>query len=332
MRRGEITGQILNVTKADIGMPMRSMTNMAKKEERKQRTNMDDVINVDTNNPQQIDHNFKYFDPSTTQFSNETGSDNILGDISSPPTHQQLNQHLSSLIVDRFSDGDIQNIAQFNTEYINSMSINIFNSIAKNTYVNFCVFPIGVLATIIANDPNINQVMSFINTSEIFHQIKIVDNQNKINSRSSVIMNMTSKYSTNNFLHYEDNENSIVELSFINSKFSIGFICSKHDNNVLLSNKLFSVYVSNLKHTKTNVYCPSFGVSNNLNLTKILSSSGYLPNNNAKYTQTIFLKLMNNILIKTSNMQSHIDLSDSFLFYIRYVPNNIILYLGRYGF
>jgi hypothetical protein len=125
----------------------------------------------------------------------------------------------------------------------------------------------------------------------------------------------------------------------INKKFNIGFIQDKHNNNVILSSRILSVYVANLKHTKINIYKPSFTVSNNLNLTQILTSLGYLQNdsihhknNTSKYTQIIHFNLVNNIFVKTSNVQQILDLSERFLFYIRYIPNNIILYIGRYGF
>lgn len=328
MRRGEITGQIFDVSKTDVGMPFRSMIT-AKRGERKNRSTMDDIINVDVVEQSTTrEPNFEYFDPSMTSYSKETCEDsnpiNVISNYKNPMMMRPIK--------DRFTDGDIQNIAAYNTDYINTLSLGIYNDIAKNTYVNFCVFPIGILATLIANDPNIKKVLSIINTTEIFHQIRSDSSQNQIVSRTSVITDISSQSVTNTFLCYEDNDNNIIEFPLQNKNFAIGFLCNKHGENMILTNKIFSVYVSNLKHTKMNIYCPSFSISNKLKLNKTLSSLGYTPNNNFSYVQTLLLKLNNNIFVKTAHNQQPVDLSELFMFYIRYIPNNIILYLGRHGF
>lgn len=361
MRRGEITGHFFDMTKEDVGMPFRSMTE-SKRAERKNRSVMDELVN---DNMEQEVMNFEYFDPSTTPYAHDAGyqptryaekdprlaldvectqtmrrpyvpmsftdTANSRIDFDSEMRNPKIKPRMSNrnLTANEF-DRNLQNISSYNSEYINNIALNIFQEIAKQTYINFCTFPLGILSTFIENDQNIKKIMSVVNTKEIFHEIRIHGAQNAIISRSSVILNLNSSVIARTFSHYEDNENHMVEIPMNNANFALGFICNKNGRDILLTQKLFTGYTMNLKKSNRNVYCPAFKITNRLNMTNILASMGYV-RNNANYMQTIYLESPNNIFIKKSSVGDPIDMSDNFIFYIRYVPNNIILFLGRHG-
>lgn len=330
MRRGEITGNFFDITKADIGMPFRSVT-VSKKSDRKNISVMDDILDPDT--LQEPTTSFEYYDPSLTSFAHDVITPlSINNDTRLELDRERINynQKLQPHHTDRFSDGSLQNISSYNTDYINNISFNIYNEIARKTYVNFCAFPIGIMATFVKNDQNIKKIMTIINTDEMFHQLKIQHFDWIISSRASIILNIQPTKVANLFSHYEDNENHIVEIPMNNPSFAVGFLCNKNGNDIYFTQKLFSEYVMNLKRSNINVYCPAFKITNKLELNSILSSLNYI-NNNVKYTQTIYFESQNNIYIKKTSVREPIDLSDNFIFYIRYVPNNIILFIGRHG-
>lgn len=356
MRRGEITGHFFDITKEDVGMPFRSVT-VSKKSERKNISVMDDILDADTQ--QESTTPFEYYDPSSTSFARDaTAQISVNRDTIDPrleldrerikynPTRGGINGRRINEIdmdtnmrnpklrqrqTDRFSDGSLQNISSYNTDYINNISFNIYNEIARKTCVNFCTFPIGIMATFVENDQNIKKIMTIINTNEMFHQLKIHHVERMISSRASIILNIQPSKITSVFSHYEDNENHIVEIPMNDPSFAVGFLCNKNGNDICFTQKLFSEYVMNLKRSNVNVYCPAFKITNKLGLNRILSTMGYINNNDVTYTQTIYFESQNNIYIKKTSIREPIDLSDNFIFYIRYVPNNIVLFIGRHG-
>lgn len=357
MRRGEITGNFFDITKADIGMPFRSVT-VSKKNERRNISVMDDVLDPDIQ--QESSTSFEYYDPSSTSFARDaTAQISVSRDTIDPRLEfdrerinynqskksgmdgrrindidmdtNMRNPKLRQRQTDRFSDGSLQNISSYNTDYINNISFNIYNEIARKTCVNFCTFPIGIMATLVENDQNIKKIMSIINTNEIFHQLRIQHANQIITSRASIILNIQPSKVTSVFSHYEDNENHIVEIPMNNPSFAVGFLCNKNGNEICFTQKLFSEYVMNLKRSSVNVYCPSFKITNKLGLNHILSSMGYINNNDIAYAQTIYFESQNNIYIRKTSIRDPVDLSDNFIFYIRYIPNNIVLFIGRHG-
>ena len=350
MRRGEITGQFFNTSNEDFGMPFRS-TYLTKKNERRNISTMDDIFN----DKQESTKSFDYYDPSMTTYACGTSENSmnkkpiddprLLMDIEhvQNKTHNNMNRYVNidtyirtpklrqPTNIDRFTDGSLQNINTSNTDYINTMSFNIFNEIADKTYVNFCVFPIGIMSSLVENDPNIKKIISLINTNEIFYQLKINNMEKTIISRTSIIPHINTSDVTNTFTHYKDNDNHIIEIPMADMKFAVGFVSNKHGNNVQINQKLFYEYVLNLKHSKTNVYCPSFKITNKLGLNNTLSKLGYINNNNVIYSQTILFNFQNNLYIKKSSVTEQVDLTNNFIFYVRFVPNNILLYIGRCG-
>lgn len=329
MRRGEITGQTFDFTKENIGMPFRSTSIMRKKEVKSQSV----IDNMLSSQEEQTSdqHNFQYFDPNSSLYATDVSTTEQINPLIVDDRIDFDRKHRNNILpsIERISEANIQNMNSQTSDYLNVISCNIFNDIAKQTIINFCICPIGGLSNLIKNDPNINKIMSFINCGEIFHQSKIVNNT--IISRASIQYNNSPKILTSNFTHYEDNMNNVIEFPFINKAFSIGFICNKQGEMPLLTLKNLNGYIANLKHSKNNIYCPSFKVSNQINLNPTLSRMGYIKDNSLNYLQTIYFEITNNIYVKTTTMSNTINLSDNFIFYIRYVPNNIILFIGRHG-
>lgn len=319
MRRGELTGQLYDVSTVGIGMPIRSIA-VTKKNERKNITPIDDVFVVDDlmDNPTYTGMTQL---PDSTMDINEYNTSRLnTNKIEFSRTNPQL--------LDRQISSSLQNISAHNTEYINSMSINLYNAIAIKTQSNFCTSPISILSLIVKNDPNINKILSVINTSEIFNEMKML-HHNEFVSRSSVITKLNPIKISKTFTHYEDNENNVIELPMTNSNFNIGFICSKKHNMCKLTPKLLSEYILGLKRSNANVYCPSFRVTNKIELNRVLSSMQLIQNNNVKYSQVTYFESRINAYIKGSTLTEPIDLTENFIFYVRYIPNNVILFIGR---
>lgn len=301
MKRGEITGHFFNTARSEVGMPLRPQST-TRREERKAITKFDDDM-------EQADSSLASFDP-----------------FNIPNEHLIERKHKTNPTQDRFVPSGLKNISYYDTDYINTLSFNIYNELIKNTISNFCIFPVGILSSFI-KDPTIDQILSTITTQEIFFQTQL---QHKIvNSRSAVSINVPQKLIINKFTYYEDNENQIVEYPLNDEKFAIGFICNKNDNEIELTDKLYTGYMSNLKRTKINIYCPPFVIKNKINLNETLLSLDYIASDNIRYLQTIYLNSHQNIFIKTTTSQNQIDVSNNFVFYIRYVPNNVILFIGR---
>jgi hypothetical protein len=331
MHRGEITGQFYDVPKIDIGMPFRSNT-LTKKNDRKNISPMDDLL-LPENNDKPC-KTFEYYDPSVTEYAKDaTIQPQITFDsrLEFDRTFRTTNGANGNTTK---SVNHIQNISTYNTEYINNISINIYNKMCEMTPTNFCIFPLGIMSSLIENDPNIKKILSIINTNEIYHQLKILYNERTFLSRASIILAFNTEKINNTFSHYEDNENNLIEIPMNNPNFAIGFLRNKFNNNINLTLKLFMEYVLNLKHSNINVYCPSFQITNKLKLNNVLNSLKYIhPNSHDKisYFQIIHLAFQNSIYIKKSTICKPVDLSENFIFYIRYVPNNIILFIGQYN-
>lgn len=337
MRRGEITGTFFDVTKEDMGMPIRSIT-VLKRNERKNISPMDNIVSVEDRNMDGTttheQFSFDYFDPSTTHYSGDTtvetkGKQKM--NFDDPRLDFDVNHRSMPSTRNERSIDTIQNISSLNIDFINTLSCKIFDNIANNTCVNFCVFPIGIMATLIENDQNIKKILSIINTSEIFHQIKTDPKNRTIFSRMSMIISLQTSKLINSFGYYDDNENHVVDFPLNDPNFAIGFISNKKGNTPNISHKIFTGYTMNLKHAKVNIYCPAFKISNRLNLNNTLKEMEYISNNSTNYLQTVYLESKNNIYIKSTTMQETFDLSENFIFYVRYIPNNVILFLGRNG-
>jgi len=315
MNRGELTGQLFGLTKLDVGMPFRS-EHVSKRNERKNYSSLDDDVNINQlrDNPEpENDVKFHYFDPSMSSIG------------------QSEFQPLTTGREAKFNEIDergIQNINSVNSDYINAIAFNIYNGFSKLTSNDFCVFPIGIMRSLIEKDASINKILAQINNTEMFHQIR--GGQNSIISRTSSIISIDTSYIKNKINYYEDNDNMVIEFPMNNTNFAFGIICDRDKGSINLNSKLFSSYMMNIKKTHVNVYIPQFKISNKLNATGILKSLGYIREGQTQYIQSLHFELPNNIYIKNTLGRPLINLENNFIYYIRYVPNNVILFIGRH--
>ena len=352
MNIGEITGSFFGLSKEDIGMPFRPETN-TKRNERKNISLIDELVGIHNTGEEQT-ASFKYYDPTLASFENTNFNNapvakrgfensrldfdvlckknpmlNVLDNrnFSQQPMEQENNPELDNMF-----ENKLQNINSSDSDYLNRLSCNMFENISNNSYSNFSIFPIGILSTLIQNDPNIEQIMKKINTSEINHTFRSFPNEKIIMSRLSMIINLNSKSLTSTYGLYGDNDNIIVDFPLRNPEFAIGFIKNKTQYGSQLTPKIFNEYMMNLKRIKSNIYCPSFKIANKLNMNKTLASLSIIKKTNISYMQTICVESSNNIIIKNTsfnNIDNSIDLSENFIFYVRFVPNNLILILGK---
>jgi hypothetical protein len=331
MNRGELTGEMFGTQKVAIGMPVRSQFT-SKRQERKNLSVLDDTIDINLTRGSQTSDtpaSFHYFDPAMTsqsisEFDNGPQSLTQHRDIDQMPPPAIAN----SIQFNELQEGQLQNIHSINADYINTMAFDIYNEFCKSTNHDFCVFPIGIMRNLIERDMSINKIMSIINNSEMFHQTRV--NGNKIVSRATAQLSLDTQTVKNKLGYYEDNDNMVVEFPMNNSSFAFGIICDRDKGLINLSSKLFSSYMMNLRKQNINVFVPAFKMPNTLNATRVLKNLGHIRSDRVHYLQTLFFEFQNAVYIKNSMGRPIINLSEHIIYYIRYVPNNVLLFIGRH--
>lgn len=343
MNRGELTGEMIGAQKVALGMPVRSQFT-SKRQERKNLSVLDDTIDINLTRGSQTSDtpaSFHYFDPamssqSISEFDNGPQSLTQHRDIDQMPPPQaswaggsiQTSAIADSMQFNEQMEGQLQNIHSINADYINTMAFDIYNEFCKSTNRDFCVFPIGIMRNLIERDMSINKVMSIINNSEMFHQTRT--NGNKIISRATAQLSLDTQIVKNKLGYYEDNDNMVVEFPMNNPSFAFGIICDRDKGLINLSSKLFSSYMMNLRRQNINVFVPAFKMPNTLNATGILKNLGHIRSDRIHYLQTLFFEFQNAVYIKNSMGRPVINLSEHIIYYIRYVPNNVLLFIGRH--
>lgn len=336
MNRGELTGELFGITKLDVGMPMRSQYT-TKKLERSNPSILDDTIDINfaRNSEQSAEPvSFRYYDPYASQ-----GGSQFQPVNQSQYSQRQIQPRIRVEHNDRLRDDEkmrhnescecqIQNIDNVNSEYINSIAFDIYNEFCKATNHDFCVFPIGIMRNLIERDMSLNKILTQLNNSEIFHQSK--SSVNSLISRVSSVVALDSQQIKNKIMYYEDHDNMVVELPMQNPNLAFGIICNQNKENINLNSKLFSSYMMNLRKTNINIFIPAFEMPNNLDVTSILQNLGHLRQGHIKYVQTLYFKFQNAVYIKNTIGRPLIDLSDKIVYYVRHVPNNVVLFTGRH--
>ena len=293
MKRGEITGEFFDISKADIGMPFRSIA-ITKKNDRKNISVMDDLVRPNDTQPAK---SFGYHDPYTSLYHERLECQNELP----------------------------QNISIYDATYMNSFSFKIYNEFAKNTYVDFCISPIGALSMLVERDKNIDAI---IHAVDDFVYLKKSISPTMCVSRSSFAV----KKGKSELRSYTDNDNYVLEFQTQHQPISMGFIASKKHmscDSLNLNTKLFTEYITNLGGFYSSVSCPCFKIANKLNMNNTLQSLGMAHRGLPKYFQTVYFELSDDISKITSRLTDVYDLNKNFVFYVRYVPNNVILFIGR---
>lgn len=311
MSQGEITGQLFGMSKLEQGMPFRSQYT-TKKHERGHFSTLDDDVNIQiTKNDGEATTAFKYFDPAMVQ----TGQSEF----------QRVTDPKQPLY-NEASERQLQNIAFGNSDYVNNIAFNMYNELCKVTSYEFCIFPMGILQNMIERDMTIAKIMTQINNSEMYHGTK--QSINNVISRTSASITLDEQVKSK-INYYDDVNNIVVEFPMNNDGFAFGVICDKNNNEISINNKLFSGFMLNLHKSPVNVYLPAFEVKNSLYMNGVLKNLGYISSDMVKYSQSLYFELPKTLLIRSASGKPIINLARNFIYYIRYIPNNVVLYIGR---
>lgn len=313
MNLGEITGQIYGMSKLEKGMPFRSQYT-TKRNERGHFSTLEEDVNIQTDKgtADESKTSFRYFDPAMTSVGKSE-----FQQISDTP-HESYNE---------IAERQLQNITSGNSEYVNTIAFNMYNEIGKMTMFDFCIFPIGIMQNLIERDMTIAKIMTQVNNSEIYHENR--QSINTMASRTSALISLDPQRVKGKINYYEDVNNIAIEFPMSTAGFSFGIICDKNQGEISLNSKLFSSFVSNLKKTNVNVYLPAFRQTNKLNVNIALKNLGYISTDMVKYTQSLYVEFQKTLLIKSASARPIVNLSNNFIYYIRYVPNNVVLFIGR---
>lgn len=177
--------------------------------------------------------------------------------------------------------------------------------------------------------------------------------QNFNNRQMPMMINYEQKY-----MYHEDKLNQILEMLYDNTYFSMGFILPKN-NKLYISDEQLHYYIENLKNTKiSKLQIPKFDQYKKYNFTKMFYGAGL---------KTLFSRrsdlseitpessyvsdLIHQAYIKVDEqgteaasvtaavmtLNSAIEtkyisfiVNRSFIYYIRYIPENVILFMGSY--
>lgn len=307
MNRGEITGEFFRMSDIDKGMPVRS-NYVLRDDKRKNISILDKELNTLTDTDEM---ELQYFDPSVSDYAKS----NISGKARNNP----------QMSMDRMRN----TMHVLNTDYLNNIIFDMFTNIQGKTMNDFCIFPLSIIKTLIANDETIDNILYDIKSNEIFHQIKQQNNQ--LISRASICISIPLNTMKNKIDFYEDNDNYCIEVPMNKDGFKFGIISNKNNEELTISKKLFSEYILNMKQAACNIYCHAFKMGNKLNLNSMLKEFGYINTKNMyyHYIQNIYFELQTDIYMKTSSHKPLIELSNNIIYYVRYVPSNIVLFIGK---
>lgn len=317
---GEITGEPYKTNEADVGMPFRSSTSSKKKVVNQ--ISIFDDLNKKNDCELPV---FDYYDPYASCTSSfECKQKKFTSDSTRLDDNVNISGKKKMKLFDR--DKFVKNIDMYNIEHINEISINIFNELSKKSLSNFCVFPLGILASLIKNDPSISSIIDILAENKIFFE-KHFNNNVSVNRTSFGV-----RYNTNKCFNYNTNEQSITEIETIVPNFRFGML--KYSNNIMsLNYKNMAELISNIRTFTSGITCHSFKHTNKLVLNSTLGDLGYVKSDNVKYIQTIYFELCEDIYISSTNKNLIFDdagvYAANFIYYVRYVPNNVLLYIGR---
>ncbi|ARF09413.1 serpin [Indivirus ILV1] len=171
-------------------------------------------------------------------------------------------------------------------------------------------------------------------------------------SKSQVQMMSQAKVTHN---YFEDAQNQILEMDYINDSFSMGFILPKNKYiEPIITHDQYNYYVSNLKTTCLSlVRIPKFKIDSRYSISNLFKKYGLkdifqyidiseiippMNNNQAFVTDIIHASI---IEINESGSKSSLNLdippqniefiaNHQFMYYIRYKPYNLVLFIGQY--
>ena len=206
---------------------------------------------------------------------------------------------------------------------------------------------------IINQNTSIIQINAIIFSSEWKYNFELVkyrtfygDNQRDIN-----MMIQQKKI----YKYFEDNINKIIEIDFKSEKLSMGIIMSKTNSELAINHEQIEYYISKLTDTLISyIEIPKFTQQSRYRVDSIFKKQGIrdlfinanlddiTPSNDIVYLsdiihQTYFAinengKIHNKINKHGENIKRGINFiaNHPFIYYLRYVPDNIILMIGQF--
>lgn len=228
----------------------------------------------------------------------------------------------STIGMSLITDSPLKNISMVTTEHLNAMSISIYNKILENTIGKFVLCTPCIISMFIDGDNTLTSILRELSNKFMYHDKKISDYA--MNTRSSAKIDTNTK----DFMVYEDNNLKMIECIF-NTKFALGFFINKSNNEFHLNEKIFYGYVSNLVKSHTNIKCIPFVISNKINMSSSLRSLGYI-SNNYRYIHTNYFELCKTQFISDVMTKNTTVIKNNYTFYVRHIPNNVILYIGNH--
>ena len=163
-----------------------------------------------------------------------------------------------------------------------------------------------------------------------------------------------------NYNYYEDNVNQILEMDYYDNNFCMGFILPKNSNNIsLINNEQLQYYITQMKNKEINlIKIPRFKqetrykidnlfkkygmkeIFSNADLSEIIPSFNFpifitdIIHNTLIVVEEYGVKVSSvSTIIQSfghSNQITNFIANHPFLYYIRFKPENIILFVGQY--
>jgi len=154
--------------------------------------------------------------------------------------------------------------------------------------------------------------------------------------------------------YYEDNEHQIIELDYIDGEFAMGVILPLNSSRLNVSHEMYEYYVSQLMPTNIgSLAIPKFQQSSKFKIDNIFKSMGMIetfmnadfseitPSNEVMYVSDIIHQSVITVEesdgnvrtpkpIKTSRSSRDFIANHPFIYYIRYLPVNVVVLNGYY--
>lgn len=230
------------------------------------------------------------------------------------------------------------------------VSANKINSLISQTTNN--------MINNLINPEDINNLTVMILINAIYFKSNWV-NKFKVSNKFYPNKNNPLIYQTEtNNRYFEDNLNQILELDYKDGQFTMGLVLPKNQNPVNLQKDQLSYYINSLIEQEiSDIYIPKFKSDNKFELSKLFYSYGLtdlfktadLGNLISPNIRTTITKIIHRALIivdengTTAAASSYLCVDNCassnkirfiadhpFLYYIRYKPNNTIIFMGNF--
>ena len=212
--------------------------------------------------------------------------------------------------------------------------------------------------TLKENDINNMTIMILINTiyfkANWLHEFNI---ENTYKERFNNTKQVDMMYQQNNFNYYENNKLQMIELPYKNEDYVMGIILPKDNKIPIINTSQFNDLVNSLQEEKVQLHLPKFKHRKNIQLVPILEKLGVtdLFNNKANldlakeaYVSKIIHEavvivdekgteaaavtviIMKQMMAMPTKKPIIFKADHEFIYYIRHIPTNMILFYGNF--